>query len=86
MSWKPVALVAAGLLAGLLISQAPGLIAPAEAGSGNCWLEATSSAQKFEDGVNAKVAQGYKNVVGYQYEIYVVNGQPTEMYTALQCK
>ena len=86
MKFKPVALILAGLLAGVLLSQAPALIAPAEAGSGACWLEATSKAQKFEDGVNAKIAEGYKNVVGYQYEVYMMNGQPTEMYTALQCK
>ena len=86
MSWKPIALIAVGLLAGLLLSQAPALVTPAEAGSGNCWLEATTSAQKFEDGVNKKIAEGFKDVVGYQYEVYLLNGQPTEMYTALQCK
>ena len=86
MSWKPIALLAAGLLAGLLISQAPGLIGSAEAGGGDCWLEATSDGQRFEDGVNKKVAEGYKNVVGYQHVVFQQNGAMTQMYTALQCK
>ncbi len=85
-SWKSLSLVLAGLVAGLLIALAAPSIPVAEAGASGCWLEARPDAQKFEDGVNKKVGEGFKDVVGYQYAVYEVGGAPTEMYTALLCK
>jgi hypothetical protein len=86
MIWKSIALVAVGILVGILATQTPAFVTDAEAGSGACWLETKNDAQKFEDGVNLKIAEGYKNVVGYQYEVYNSNGSVAEMYTVLQCK
>ena len=86
MNAKSVSLLLAGLLLGGLISWGVAPVSEARAGVSGCWLEARGSAQKFEDGVNRKIGEGFKNVSGYGYSVHVIDGSPTEMYTALLCR
>ena len=88
MTWKNLALLFAGLATGLLIANfAPATVSDAEAsmtGVSKCWVETRNGAQEFEDNVNKKVAEGYKNIT-YQYEIYISQNQVREVYSALMC-
>lgn len=89
MSMKTMALVSAGLAAGLLIANfVPSPVGEAEASMTDvkkCWIETRNGAQEFEDNVNKKVAEGYTKI-SYQYEIYISQAQVKEVYSALMCK
>ncbi len=83
---KPALLILAGVTLGLLIAWSPKLVGSAEAANGDhCWLEVKSNGQQFEDAVNKKAGEGYKNIVGYQHAVYN-NGNWVSTYSALMCK
>jgi hypothetical protein len=85
-NYKPALLVLAGIVLGLAIAWSPKLVPDANAANGDhCWLEVKSNGQQFEDAINKKAGEGYKNVVGYEHAVYN-NGAWVSTYSALLCK